>query len=109
MFSDVWSENAALFERLMKIHSYPPIPYYGFNISHNAILVVNRTVQTENFVMSDDSYKIQVLYNSLRRSKGVRDSPILNRHLLSTPHKMHFSRVNRALLTGNSTTLTKFK
>ena len=31
MSSDVWSENAALFERLMKIHSNPPILYYGFN------------------------------------------------------------------------------
>ena len=29
-FSDVWSENAALFERLMDIHSNPPILYYGF-------------------------------------------------------------------------------
>ena len=28
--SDVWSENAALFERLMEIHSNPPILYYGF-------------------------------------------------------------------------------
>ena len=31
LFSDVWSENAALFERLMEIHSNPPKPYYGFN------------------------------------------------------------------------------
>ena len=31
MFSDVWSENAALFERLMEIHSNPPILYNGFN------------------------------------------------------------------------------
>ena len=31
LFSDVWSENAALFERLMEIHSNPPILYYGFN------------------------------------------------------------------------------
>ena len=30
LFSDVWSENAALFKRLMKIHSNPPILYYGF-------------------------------------------------------------------------------
>ena len=29
-FSDVWSENAALFERLMEIHSNPPKLYYGF-------------------------------------------------------------------------------
>ena len=26
------SENAALFERLVKIHSNPPILYYGFNL-----------------------------------------------------------------------------
>ena len=32
LFSDVWNENAALFERLMKTHSNPPILYnYGFN------------------------------------------------------------------------------
>ena len=30
LFSDVWSENAALYERLMEIHSNPPILYYGF-------------------------------------------------------------------------------
>ena len=30
--SDVWSENAALFKKLMEIHSNPPILYYGFNI-----------------------------------------------------------------------------
>ena len=29
---NVWSENAPLFERLMEIHSNPPILYYGFNI-----------------------------------------------------------------------------
>ena len=32
LFSDVWSENAALFERLVKIHSNPPIPYFGFKV-----------------------------------------------------------------------------
>ena len=31
MFSNVWSENTSLFERLMKIHSNPPKLYYGFN------------------------------------------------------------------------------
>ena len=30
LFSDVWSENAALFKRLMEIHSSPPILYFGF-------------------------------------------------------------------------------
>ena len=28
--SDIWSENAALSERLIEIHSNPPILYYGF-------------------------------------------------------------------------------
>ena len=31
MFSNVWSENTALFERLMEIHSNSP-KLYGFNI-----------------------------------------------------------------------------
>ena len=31
MFSDVWSENAALFKRLMKIHSTPSILNSGLN------------------------------------------------------------------------------
>ena len=31
MFSDVWNENAAIFKRLVKIHSNPPILYYGIN------------------------------------------------------------------------------
>ena len=30
MFSNVWSENTALFERLMEIHSNAPKLYYGF-------------------------------------------------------------------------------
>ena len=40
MFSDVWSENAALYhERLMEIHSNPPILYYGFNHNLTEILL----------------------------------------------------------------------
>ena len=31
MFSNVWSENTALFERLMEIHLNSPKLYYGFN------------------------------------------------------------------------------
>ena len=34
LFSDVWSENASLFESLMEIYSNPPILYYGFNMKH---------------------------------------------------------------------------
>ena len=32
LFSDVWSENAALFKRFMKIHQNPRILYFGFKI-----------------------------------------------------------------------------
>ena len=32
LFSDVGSENAALFERLVEINSNPPILYFGFKI-----------------------------------------------------------------------------
>ena len=31
LFSDVWSDNAVLFERLIGNHSNPPILCYGFN------------------------------------------------------------------------------
>ena len=34
MFSNVWSENTALFERLMEIHSNSPKLYYGFKALH---------------------------------------------------------------------------
>ena len=32
LFSDVWSDNVTLFERLMEIHSNLPILYYGVNL-----------------------------------------------------------------------------
>ena len=32
MFSDVWSENAALFERLTEIHSNPPMALIEFKL-----------------------------------------------------------------------------
>ena len=34
LFSNVWSENTGLFERLMEIHSNSPKLYYGFNEKH---------------------------------------------------------------------------
>ena len=37
LMSGLWSENAALFKRLMNIHSNLPILYYGFNFNHNSI------------------------------------------------------------------------
>ena len=37
LFSDVWIENAALFKRLMKIHSNPPMYTMDFTCSYNFI------------------------------------------------------------------------
>ena len=45
MFSDVWSENAALFKRLMDIYSPPPILYYGFKDFIIFVLVHVMTVK----------------------------------------------------------------
>ena len=44
LFFDVWSENAALFERIMKIHSNPPILYYGFKDSLVTLYLANKFV-----------------------------------------------------------------
>ena len=37
MFSEVWNENSALFKRLMKIHSNPPLLYYGCKWNYRII------------------------------------------------------------------------
>ena len=46
LFSGVRSENAALFERMMKIHSNPPILYYGFNFMTPIRMRFNTDTQT---------------------------------------------------------------
>ena len=41
LFSNVWSENTALFERLMEIHSNSPKLYYGFKgVGDNSCVVL---------------------------------------------------------------------
>ena len=40
VFSDVWSENAVVFERLIEIHSNPP--YYGFNHFFPSKILLNK-------------------------------------------------------------------
>ena len=39
LFSNVWSENTALFERLMEIHFNSPKLYYGFNTEYHSLFV----------------------------------------------------------------------
>ena len=69
LFSDVWSENTALFERLMKIHSIPPILYYGFKkwslsskcysihfLSQSGILNTMRAMREMDVEPSTDTY-----------------------------------------------------
>ena len=48
MFSNVWSENTALFERLMEIHSNSPKLYYGFNFDIT-IQILIRVVHAGHF------------------------------------------------------------
>ena len=43
LFSNVWSENTALFERLMEIHSNSPKLYYGFKWRVSKIVPQLRT------------------------------------------------------------------
>ena len=46
LFSDVWSENAALFKRLMKIQSNPPMLYYGLMLNF-AYMYFSNTLYTQ--------------------------------------------------------------
>ena len=41
-----YSENAALFERLVEIHSNPPILYYGFNFVNRLFEVLIKHTTT---------------------------------------------------------------
>ena len=41
LFFDVWSENAALFKKLMKIHSNPPKLYYMYMYDFNLFPICN--------------------------------------------------------------------
>ena len=51
MFSDVWSENGALFKRLMKINSNLPILYYGIKkLCFYSILNRTRVARVDSFV-----------------------------------------------------------
>ena len=66
MFSNVWSENTALFERLMEIHSNAPKLYYGFKsrfafspISTTSKMALNRfaiKLFKYSFYLSDANY-----------------------------------------------------
>ena len=48
LFSDVCSENAALYKRLMKIHSNPPILYYDFKPLFQALFSGVPLIQFSN-------------------------------------------------------------
>ena len=52
MFPDVWSENAALLERLMEIHLNPPVLSYGFNIHINYQIQWNLVITRSDITKS---------------------------------------------------------
>ena len=55
MLSDVWSDNAPLFKRLMEIHSNPPILYYGFKA---IVLKVLLDLNEFSFQTSENNLKL---------------------------------------------------
>ena len=65
LFSDVWSENAALFKRLIEIHSNPPILYNGFQIMGKIM----------NFILPVIDKKI--MYNYIHPLKYDKTTPWL--------------------------------
>ena len=58
MFSNVWSENTALFERLMEIHSNSPKLYYGFKESKLQSLQVNIVISYKHYVTNYNIYRL---------------------------------------------------
>ena len=62
LFSNVWSKNDALFERLMEIHSNPPILYYGFNV---LIISYNHCLINSYFLLPCEHCSVNVLFNNL--------------------------------------------
>ena len=67
LFSDVWSENAPLCERLMEIHSNPPIlyMYYGFKVLAVACSMIKSKLNIQYSIpKSGDGAKIDQEINS---------------------------------------------
>ena len=64
MFSNVWSENTALFERLMEIHSISPKLYYGFKRSDYANLCMSPSLggTLPEYVISQEDNSPLTLY-----------------------------------------------
>ena len=57
-----WSENATLFERLMEIHSNPPIIYYGFNVFF-CLKIIQWILVPKNTDMTPDNFLIYKVKN----------------------------------------------
>ena len=73
-FSDVWSENAPPFERLMEIHSNLPILYYGFNsLVVTNIISIPVTCVTEKLKLRLLCFDIYAVCNILIKSGEKQD------------------------------------
>ena len=69
MFSDVSSENAALSERLMEIHSHPPILYYGFKGNSTSFRLAQFSKYSGTCYNKDSrTIKLTVLYQGEKPS-----------------------------------------
>ena len=68
LFSDVWSENATLFERLMGIHSNSQILYYG--IDKRLFLTTAKLVRCLSYVATTNVCKVDTSNrNHIKRSR----------------------------------------
>ena len=75
LFSNVWIENTALFERLMEIHSNSPKLYYGFKILTDPLnpallnysLYILKKVQAEQISRSDLCSKRTCVFGTISK------------------------------------------
>ena len=66
MFSNVWSENTALFERLMEIHSNSPKLYYGFKVFQNAKVVINCLYLFLHYIYFMNRYGYSIWHSEIK-------------------------------------------
>ena len=72
MFSDVWSDHTALFERVIEIHSNPPILYYTALIwqkeaSDKSDISRKKSKMCLSFTLTSMEYHDVISYISLSR------------------------------------------
>ena len=81
LFSDVWSENASLFKRFMKIHSNSPILHFGFKGSMTHLQVLQISPWNFFYGWLQTRPKIKFLFSGATFHISLTKSATLNRLL----------------------------